>query len=170
MPRGYIEIADWLPDSNEELIVSNFEDDQYLVEFLSVTTGQRQRVVETSQNIVGKPVWLPAKQQMTYLAQAKTGAINLYLSTPDKQDTDILTLSDVSPPLAPALDDKGVLVFDRQMRQLLNTGQEVGKIQALSMTEPLPRVEGGPFARYQAAWSEKTDWIAYYNPEKFVLI
>jgi hypothetical protein len=38
-------ILGWRPDSNEELITSNFGDDQFLIEFLNITSGQRERVV-----------------------------------------------------------------------------------------------------------------------------
>jgi Tol biopolymer transport system component len=170
-PRGYIEIAGWLPGSSEELIVSDFEDEHYLVEFLNVKTGQRQRVVETSQNIVGKPVWLPAVRQMAYLAQDKSGALNLYLSSAaGKPNSSTLALGNLSSPLAPAPDGKNVLVFDNSMRQLLRVGQETPVARRLSVAD-LPSAGGtGPFARYQDAWSDKTDWLAYYSPEKFVLI
>lgn len=168
--RSYIEIVGWLTGSNEELIVNNFENDAYLVEIFNIKSGQRQHVVQTSDNIVGRPVWLPDTQQIAYLAQDKTGIINLYLSALSKQEGDTLNLEDISPPLAPAFDGKSVLVFDKEMRQLQKSNRDTKRALELSITEPLPNMNGGPFARYQAAWSNSTNWVAYYNPKKFMLI
>jgi hypothetical protein len=169
-PRGYIEIVEWLPGSNEEVIVRNFENDRYLVELLNVKSGQHQRLVETAHNIVDNPVWLPHTQQIAYLAQDETGALGLYFSASNNQGTNLLTQGNVSPPLVPAPDGKSVIVLDKQRRQLLKSNEEVKNIPKLTLAQPLPVTKGGPFARYQAAWSNKTNWVAYYNSEKFVLV
>jgi hypothetical protein len=72
----FIEIVDWVPGSNDELLIRNFEDDKFLVEILNINTGQRQRLVETPHTIVGDPVILPGRQQIAYLAYDEANRIN----------------------------------------------------------------------------------------------
>lgn len=170
LTNNYIEIVGWVPGSNEELIIRNFEDDKFLVETLNVNTEQRQRLVETNRFIIGKPVWLPATKQIAYLAQDETGANNLYLNNPNEKEVDTPIVSKVSPPLVPDKTGDSVLVFDSQLSHLLHVSQTEGATEALLLTEPLPPVGFGPYPQYQATWSEKTDWIAYYHPENLILI
>jgi WD40 repeat protein len=170
LTHNYIEIIGWVPDSNEELIIRNFDNDKFLIETLNINTGLRQRLVETDHFIVGKPIWLPATKQIAYLAQDETGAINLYLNNPGEKDVDTPTVSQVSPPLVPDKTGDSVLVFDSQTSRLLDISQTEGATEKLLLTEPLSPVGFGPYPQYQATWNEKTDWIAYYHPEKLVLV
>jgi WD40 repeat protein len=170
LTHNYIEIVDWLPDSNEKLVIRNFEDDKFLVETLDIKTGQRQRLVETNRYIVGNPVILSANQQIAYLAQDGIGAINLHFNDLNTRETSTSALSGISPPIVPNRAETGILVFDTQMSRLLDTNQKARKTQNVLERTPLPIVEDGPFAHYRATWADKTDWIAYYNPEKFILI
>ena len=78
--------------------------------------------------------------------------------------------SDVNPPLVPASDGAGVLVFNAQMDRLQTAGKEAAQAQEMALAEPLPPIKGGPFGRYQAAWSDKTAWVAYYNQAGLRLI
>ncbi len=38
------------------------------------------------------------------------------------------------------------------------------------MGELFPVSSIGPFPEYKAAWTDQHDWIAYYNPEQFLLV
>lgn len=170
LTHNYIEIIGWVPGSNEELFIRSFEDEKFLVETLNVNTGQRQQLLETNRFIIGKPVWLPVTKQIAYLAQDDMGVINLYLNNPNEKDVDTPIASNVTPPLVPDKAGDSVLVFDSQLSRLLDVSQTEGAKEEVLLTEPLPPVGFGPYPQYQATWSEKTDWIAYYHPEKLVLI
>jgi hypothetical protein len=171
LTHNFIEIVDWVPGSNDELLIRNFADDKFLVEILNVNTGQHQRLVETPNTIVGDPVILPGRQQIAYLAYDEANMINLYVN--DLQDLGqgetTLLLNDVRPPIVPAKARENGLVFDGQMSKLLNTHENAGATR-FTLPTPLPFEEGGPFARYQTARNDVTDWVDIHNGEKFLLL
>ena len=167
-----IQIAQWLPGSNEELLVRSSTSEKFTIEILNIKTGDRKRLVETD-SIVGNPVWLPATKQVAYLSQNREdGNINLFLSDAGAREG-VQIVGEVGPPLVPAPDGRGVLVFDERMTQLQMAGQEGRSAEGVELAEAMPDIgEGpyGPFERYKAAWSDKTDWIAYYNRDDFRLV
>jgi len=171
LTHNFIEIVDWVPGSNDELLIRNFEDDKFLVEILNVNTGQHQRLVETPNTIVGDPVILPGRQQIAYLAYDEANMINLYVNDLQdlRQGETTLLLNDVRPPIVPNKARENALVFDAQMSKLLNTHENVGATR-FTLPTPLPFQEGGLFARYQTARNDVTDWADIHNGEKFLLL
>jgi dipeptidyl aminopeptidase/acylaminoacyl peptidase len=163
-----IELIQWLPDSDEELLIRSATMDTFIIDRWNIATGQRKRVAETS-SLASNPVWLPQTQQVAFVKQ-RGDQFDLYLSDPGAPAQATLVARDVGRPLALAHDQTTLLFFDGQMSGLQTINQELTRIPSLSLAKALPVVNGGILPHYQAAWHEKVPWIAYYNQERFYLV
>lgn len=158
-PQQFTESVQWLPNSDNHLLMADgLNSEDHIVQF-NLTTGERVILLTTERSVI-QPVFLSATYQIAYLTQIKEDPDQpsiWHLFLKDENDSNLVGRSvrrNVRQPLIPTFDGAGVWIFEREMTTLtqLDTHGEMQTTLTFP-TPPLPFTDGdsGPFEEYRVA-------------------